>query len=104
MKVKLARERIETERVLIQLKKEKGELVDIKELIPVLRTVFSGFKNRLLAIPNFVRSEVYVATGREMDELVFTEKCEETLKDCYEYVNGYSQTIESSGGGGGAPG
>ena len=28
MKVKLARERIETERVLIQLKKEKGELVD----------------------------------------------------------------------------
>lgn len=44
MKVKLARERIETERVLIQLKKEKGELVDIKELIPVLRTVFSGFK------------------------------------------------------------
>ena len=104
IKQKLARERIETERVLIQLKKEKGELVDIKELIPVLRTVFSGFKNRLLAIPNFVRSEVYVATGREMDELVFTEKCEETLKDCYEYVNGYSQTIESSGGGGGSPG
>ena len=51
MKVKLAREKIETERALIALKKEKRELVDVAELVPVLKTVFSGFKERLMGLP-----------------------------------------------------
>lgn len=51
MKVKLAREKIETERALIALKKEKRELVDVAELVPVLKTVFSGFKERLMGSP-----------------------------------------------------
>lgn len=104
MKVKLAREKIETERVLIALKKEKGELVDIDELIPTLRTVFSGFKQRLLEFPAMIRSEVFVTTGKEIDELPFAERCEEILRDCNEYINSYSQTIANSREGGGSSG
>ncbi len=104
MKVKLAREKIETERVLIALKREKGELVDVHELVPVLRTLFSGFKQRLLNFPAMIRSEVFVLTGKEIDEQPFTERCEDILKDCNEYISSYSQTIEDSGKGGSSSG
>lgn len=96
MKVKLAREKIETERALIALKKEKRELVDVAELVPVLKTVFSGFKERLMGLPTFIRSDVYVATGKEVDELAYAQKCEDVLKDCYEFLSSYSKSIENS--------
>lgn len=96
MRVKLTRERIETERALIALKKEKRELVDVTELVPVLKTVFSGFKERLMGLPAFIRSDVYVATGKEVDELAYTQKCEDVLKDCYEFLSSYSKSVENS--------
>lgn len=102
--LRLTREKIENERSLIALKKEKGELVDIAELIPVLKTLFSGFKERLNALPAFIRSDVYVTTGKEVDENVYIEKCEEILQNCYEYVNSYSSSIEDSWEGGKASG
>lgn len=96
MQVKLAREKIETERALIALKKEKRELVDVAELVPVLKTVFSGFKERLMGLPAFIRSDVYVVTGKEVDELAYTQKCEDVLKDCYEFLSSYSKSVENS--------
>lgn len=104
MEVKTAREKIEVERAAIALKKEKGELVDVSELLPTLRTIFSGFKQRLLEFPALIKSEVFVTTGKEIDELVFTQRCEEILKDCHEYINSYSRTLEGSGKGSGASG
>ena len=104
MEVKTAREKIEVERAAIALKKEKGELVDVAELLPTLRTIFSGFKQRLLEFPALIKSEVFVTTGKEIDELIFTQRCEEILKDCHEYINSYSRTLESSGKGSGASG
>lgn len=104
MRVKLAKEKIETERSLIALKREKAELIDISELLPVLKTVFNGFKQKLEGIPAQIRSEVFVTTGHEIDEQPFAEKIQEILKDCYEYVNSYSSSIEVAGKGGGSGG
>ena len=78
--VKLEKEKIALESAQIELKKKRGELVDVQKVYKVLFEYGKGIRDELLQLPDRLIDEIRGADTRNEAHIIFTKGMEAALR------------------------